>query len=284
MEESKLQGIVESLIFVSEEPMTVGTLALILEESGISKDEIKKAVEEIKNRYSDDIFGIELREIAGGYQFRTKEGMAEWIQKLNIPKPSRLSQAALETVAIIAYRQPLVRSEIEDIRGVDVGGVLKTLLERELIKVIGRRDEPGNPLIYGTSGKFLELFSLSNLKELPTLRDYEELEKERFGNDGTTKKEDEQVLKFVDEADVQPMAEKWSADDDKIMADIDSNIKSLRKLEKEIFPKPVEQIVAVSADGTTVAGGDFNQGDGQDAEEQGDSEERASAEDSGGGN
>jgi segregation and condensation protein B len=243
MELARLKSILEALILVSEEPLTVSAMLLILELDGVTKADVETAIEEIKTKYvSDEACGFSLEVIAGGYQFRTKPSVANYIQRLNMPKPTRLSQAALETLAIVAYRQPVVRSELEEIRGVDSGGVLKTLLERNLIKVIGRRDEAGNPLIYATTSKFLELFNLSSLKELPTLREYEDLEKEHYKGKENPEEESKPIL---DGVDANPFAEKWSGEDDSMINDLTDSVKRLRRLEKEIFPKPVETIVAV---------------------------------------
>lgn len=246
MELNRLKSILEALILVSEEPLTVGTMTLVLEPDGVTKGDIETALAEIKAKYDEDqSVGFFLVEVAGGYHFRTKTDVSMYIHRLNIPKPSRLSQAALETLAIVAYRQPIVRSEIEDIRGVDSGGVLKTLLERNLLKIIGKRDEAGNPLIYATTTKFLELFNLSSIKELPTLREYEELEKEHYKGTGTPDAETKPLLEGFE---ASPLVQKWNEEDDGMLNDLTSSIKKLRKLEKDIFPKPVETIVAVPND------------------------------------
>lgn len=240
MDHSQLTSIIESLIFVADEPITESALLLLLEQDGITKTDIETALENIRQKFN---LGIELKQVAGGYQFRTRSEMAPYIQRLNIPKPSKLTQPALETLAIIAYRQPIVRSEIEEIRGVDTGGVLRTLLERGFIKIMGKRDEPGNPLIYATTSKFLELFELNSLRELPTLREYEELEKERYGS--ILPQEPQNNTPLLEGIDTTPVAEKWTGEDNKLLDDLDSNIKQLRRLERDIFPKPIETVVAV---------------------------------------
>jgi segregation and condensation protein B len=119
-----------------------------------------------------------LCEVAGGWQFRTNPDNAEWVRKMLASKPVRLSRAALETLAVIAYRQPVTRAEIEDVRGVDSGGVLKLLLDRRLIKIIGKKEEIGRPSLYGTTKDFLEFFGLKDLTNLPTLREFHELTEE----------------------------------------------------------------------------------------------------------
>jgi segregation and condensation protein B len=183
MEDFEIIPILESLIFVSDTPVQLETLVEILPES--SKEAILEGIHRIRKEYEEDSRGLELVEVAGGYQFRTKSRWAEWIQRLKKAKAVKLSRSALETLAIVAYRQPIIRPEIEEIRGVDSGWVLRTLLEKGLIKVMGRKDIPGRPIVYGTTKTFLELFSLNTLSDLPTLREIvppsvpEEISKER---------------------------------------------------------------------------------------------------------
>jgi segregation and condensation protein B len=169
MDDAAVKPILESLLFVSESPVRVEALVEILPEW--SKDIILEGIHQIQREYEDESRGIELVEIAAGYQFRTKPRWAGWISRLKKVKTVKLSQPALETLAIVAYRQPIIRPEIEEIRGVDSGGVLRTLLEKDLIKMMGRKDLPGRPFIYGTTKTFLELFSLNSLADLPTLKE-----------------------------------------------------------------------------------------------------------------
>lgn len=169
MDDFNVKPILESLFFVSDSPIRLEVLVEILPESG--KEDILEGIRQIQAEYGDPSKGIELIEIAGGYQFRTKPGWAEWVTRLKKTKAVKLSQAALETLAIVAYRQPVIRPTIEEIRGVDSGSVLHTLMERGLIKMMGRKDLPGRPIVYGTSKAFLELFSLSSLSDLPKLQE-----------------------------------------------------------------------------------------------------------------
>lgn len=173
----RLKSVVESLIFVSESPVSLDRLCSILEE--YDREEIREALSILLDEYSQPERGIVLAEVAKGFQFRTREENVDYVRRLIKAKASRFSQSALETLAIIAYRQPITRSEIEYLRGVDSGGVVKTLLEKKLIKILGKKDIPGRPLIYGTTREFLEIFSLKDLKSLPTLREIEELSAER---------------------------------------------------------------------------------------------------------
>jgi segregation and condensation protein B len=169
----RIKSIIESLIFISEEPMSLDRLCGILHE--YERDVIRTCVLQLQSEYADTGRGIFLAEVAKGYQFRTREDNGDYVRRLVKTKTSRFSQSALESLAIIAYRQPITRAEIEYLRGVDSGGVIKTLLEKKLIKILGKKDIPGRPLIYGTTRYFLEMFSLKDLKSLPTLREIEDL-------------------------------------------------------------------------------------------------------------
>lgn len=172
MEDGHWKAILESLIFASETPLT---LDRIKEATGENKKELQRLISELIEEYERSPRGFLLAEVAGGYQFRTRPEYAEWIKRLKKGRSAGLSQPSLETLAIIAYRQPIVRADVEKIRGVDTGGVLRTLLERKLIRILGKKDVPGKPLVYGTSQRFLEMFGLKDLSSLPTLKDLESL-------------------------------------------------------------------------------------------------------------
>jgi segregation and condensation protein B len=171
MDDFEIKPILESMIFVSDNPVRLDTLIEILPES--NEEAILEGIEQIKREYGEASKGFELIEVAGGYQFRTKPRWAEWVNRLKKAKAVKLSRSALETLAIIAYRQPMIRPEIEEIRGVDSGWVLRTLLEKGLIRIVSRRDIPGRPIVYGTTKTFLELFNLNTLSDLPTLKEIE---------------------------------------------------------------------------------------------------------------
>jgi segregation and condensation protein B len=170
-----LKNIIESLLFVAEEPLTLDRIkdVLVIDD----RKPIREALRELEADYESRTGAFVLREVAGGFQFRSRPEYVPWIKKLIQPKPARLSKAALETLAIIAYKQPVIRSDIEHLRGVDCGGVLRMLLERNLIRVLGRKEIPGRPIIYATTKQFLEVFDLKNLKDLPTPKEIEELAK-----------------------------------------------------------------------------------------------------------
>jgi segregation and condensation protein B len=173
MKEITLKQIVESILFVSDGPLTLERLYGILEE--FEREEVRAALAEITADCNSGRRAIELVQVAGGYQFRSRSEFADYIRRLKKLKPTRFSPSALETLAIIAYRQPVTRSEIEYFRGVDSGGVLKSLLDKKLVRIIGKKDIPGKPLIYGTTREFMETFSLKDLASLPTLREIEDL-------------------------------------------------------------------------------------------------------------
>ncbi|MGD2038936.1 MAG: SMC-Scp complex subunit ScpB [Desulfobacterales bacterium] len=167
-----LKNIIESLLFAADEPLTIDRLKKILIDA--EAQAIREALDELRADYEARQGGFFLKEVAGGYQIRTRPDYKEYIRRLLQPRPQRLSKAALETLAIIAYKQPAIRSDVEHIRGVDCGGVLRVLLERQFIRVLGRKDIPGRPLIYATTKRFLEVFDLKNLKDLPTPKEIEE--------------------------------------------------------------------------------------------------------------
>ena len=173
MSGKSLKSIVESLIFVHDQPLSLDRLALILEEH--ERADIRQALDELVQEYSTGERGIILAQVAGGYQLRSRPEHADYIRRLTKSKGVKFSQSALETLAIIAYRQPVTRAEVEYLRGVDSGGVLKTLLEKKLLRILGKKEVPGKPLIYGTSREFLELFGLKDLASLPTLKEIQEL-------------------------------------------------------------------------------------------------------------
>jgi segregation and condensation protein B len=173
-----LKYIIESLLFVSETPLTLDHLKGVFESEGTAA--IRAALDELIAEYDQRDGGFVLKQVAGGYQFRTQGRYNAWIKRLVKPNAPRLSRAALETLAIIAYNQPIIRSDIEHIRGVDSGGVLRMLMERKLIRVLGRKEIPGRPLIYATTKRFLEVFELKDLKDLPTPKEIEELGKSRL--------------------------------------------------------------------------------------------------------
>jgi len=173
-----LKLIIEALLFASDKPLRARDIQACLPEAKIS--EIKSALKILEHEYESLERSFTLKEIAEGYQFRTRSDYGPYILSMLQTSPSRLSRAGLETLAIIAYKQPILRHEIERLRGVDVGGILKTLLEKDLIRVMGRQDLPGRPLIYGTTKRFLEVFDLKDIASLPKLKEIKSLGTEEF--------------------------------------------------------------------------------------------------------
>ncbi|TET95444.1 MAG: SMC-Scp complex subunit ScpB [Desulfobacteraceae bacterium] len=171
--DTSLKLIVESLLFASGEPLTPRQIRDLL--PGKDLKEIKEVLKELKDEYETMKRSFLIKEVAEGYQFRSLPKFRPYIANMLISTQSRLSKAALETLTIIAYKQPIIRQEIERLRGVEVGGILKMLLKKGLIRIVGRKSLPGRPIIYGTTKKFLEVFDLKDLSYLPTLKEIEEL-------------------------------------------------------------------------------------------------------------
>jgi segregation and condensation protein B len=172
MEETK--AIIEAIIFASEAPISVDKIREVLPD--IEKMEITRLLQELIAEHEIRWGGFLLQEVAGGFQFRTRSDLSSWMTKLMRGKPAMMSHAAMETLAVIAYKQPVVKSEVDRIRGVDVGSSLKSLLEKKLVRIMGRKDVPGKPIMYGTTKKFLEVFNLKDLSELPTLKELKDLQ------------------------------------------------------------------------------------------------------------
>lgn len=168
-------GLLEALLLASGDPLPISRIEELLL---CKRDEVLRLAETLKQAYADEARGLELVSVASKLQLRTKPLYAEYVRQLIAVKPRKLSQAALETLAVIAYQQPVVKSEVDKIRGVDVAPTIKTLLERKLIKIIGYQASVGQPALYGTTEDFLSIFGLSALSELPSLRDLKALVKE----------------------------------------------------------------------------------------------------------
>jgi len=170
---SDLKAVVEALIFASPEPVTMKTLVKLLDSE--PKEDILAAITELKQRY-DGPGGLQMVEVAGGYQIVTRPELHEWVRRLFHERTTtKLSVASLETLAVIAYKQPITSPEIAEIRGVNTAGVLGTLIERKLIKIVGRKQVVGRPFLYGTTREFLTRFGLNDLSDLPKVEDMSEL-------------------------------------------------------------------------------------------------------------
>jgi segregation and condensation protein B len=177
VEEERLKAILESLLFAASGPVTLAQLVTVLET--VPRDTIRLALADLGSGYAANGRGFMLEEVANGYQLRTAKEHAFYVRKLLAAKPPRLSRPLLETLAIIAYRQPVTRPEIEQLRGVDCGGVIDTLLERRLVKIGGRKEAPGRPLVYETTPEFLEIFGLKDIGSLPDLEEFRAIDEQR---------------------------------------------------------------------------------------------------------
>jgi len=173
VERELLKSIIEGLIFTHSEPLTVDSLAAVMQ--GTSADRIQSVLDELQEEYLQRSRGFVLARVSDGYQFRSLPNIAPWILEMRRMKPARLSRASLETLSIVAYNQPVTKSRIEQIRGVESSAPLRSLVERDLVTVVGRKDIAGRPMLYGTSKRFLEVFGLPDLASLPALPEIENL-------------------------------------------------------------------------------------------------------------
>jgi len=173
MEREEVKSIIESLLFVADGPQTLQRFGEVVD--GVDKTTIQAVLNELQSDCAAQGRGVRLVEVAGGYQLRTAKVNADWVKKFLGGRPARMGKATLETLAIVAYRQPITKAEIEAIRGVDVDGVISTLSERNLIRAVARKEVPGRPFLYGTTPEFLQLFNLKDLSHLPTLKEMDEI-------------------------------------------------------------------------------------------------------------
>ena len=174
MEHEELKAVIENVLFAADQPVSVGQLQGLFAET-TEKAALKSALDELVREYQSR--NLQLMEVAEGYQLMTRHDYSDWVRKfMKLDKTAKLSQPSLDTLAIIAYKQPLTKAEVEEIRGVDSSGVVRTLLEKKVIAPSGRKKVPGRPIMYRTTRKFLEYFGLMDLKDLPTLEDFKESE------------------------------------------------------------------------------------------------------------
>ncbi len=222
-----LKNIIESLLFVAEEPLSIEKIKEVLE--AVDGKEIRLTLQHLSEVYQDRGGGFRLCEVAGGWQLRSRPEYHEWIKRLLQPSPQRLSRAALETLAIIAYKQPIIRADIEHIRGVDSGGVLRQLMERKLIRVLGRREIAGRPLIYATTKVFLEIFDLKDLRDLPSPAEIEQLGQSNNGADKTDTAADDQEISQTDPGgdDLSEQVTRQPGNEDNLQEQSDSNTDDL---------------------------------------------------------
>jgi len=168
----RARAIVEALLFAAEKPLDLPALR---DATQLEEQVLQEALEALRHKHAPGAGGTVLVDLGGRWQLRTDPQLGAYVRRMLQVKPMRLTRAALETLAIVAYRQPITRPEMEDLRGVDCGAVTKALLDRKLVRILGKKDEPGRPLLFGTTKEFLELFNLRDLTQLPTLREFQEL-------------------------------------------------------------------------------------------------------------
>ena len=176
MNETELKNILEAVLFAAEGPLNMNQLlALFPEEGGPDRNAIRQVLDRIRDDYASR--SIELKEVGSGYRFQVRQDYAQWVSRLWEERPARYSRATLETLALIAYRQPITRGEIEEVRGVSVSSqIIKSLMERDWIRIVGHRDVPGKPALYATTKAFLDYFNLRSLDELPTLAELRDID------------------------------------------------------------------------------------------------------------
>jgi segregation and condensation protein B len=208
MEPQERRCILEALLLASGEPVTAARLGRVVPET--SAREVREDIAALNESYQAEGRGFRIEEISGGYQLRTLPELAVYVQQLEPVPPLRMSRAGLETLAIIAYKQPVTRAEVEHVRGVDAGPLLRGLLERRLVRIAGHREVPGRPILYATTPRFLEIFGLATLSDLPTLREIEELLRDRMPEgddesaDALVATDDGEPIASVDDGDAPP--------------------------------------------------------------------------------
>jgi len=240
MELEKVTSMIESILFVSDKPVSLERLRDVLGVEETTEQDLKDALETIKERYEGPAHGYELREGHGGFHFCTKTANAEVIRKFLQTKPFRLGRSALEVLAIIAYRQPVTRAEIDKVRGIDSSHLMRTLIERGLVKMAGKADIPGRPVQYGTTPRFLEVTGLRTLGELPPLSELEQLQ--GHTDDGMSRMESG-LDKFVQ---ASPNRSEMDATGENIegLAEIDQMIQSVQRADREIYESELHADVA----------------------------------------
>ena len=245
MEINEIKPIIDALIFASESPLSTARMKQIFDETNpdeVSTKDIKTAITELNSDNREQQRGYFLQEVAGGYQYRTRPNYALWVKKLKKVKPFRLTQSTMETLAIIAYNQPIIRAEIDKIRGVDTGGVIKNLLERNLIKIMGRQNVPGRPFLLGTTKRFLEVFGLEKLSDMPSLKDFDNLDESKLPTILKNKLSDrlqEDKTQLFEVSDVEESEEQ--NDVSLTDADIENNVDELASVQENISDENPQQ-------------------------------------------
>lgn len=252
--EQERSALVEALLFAHGELLSPSRIA---EVSGLEREEVNDILESLEMKFGLEESGIQLVNVGGKYQFRTKGLFGVYLQRLKSSRPRKLTPAALETLAVVAYRQPVVKADIESIRGVDCTPTIKTLLERGIIRIVGHKASVGQPALFGTTEKFLSIFGLSSLSELPTLRDLQELEQDP----GEIGEESEEPLQSEDQDMQDEAIEETVLEDEELNeralkdADLEGsgteNMKHKNTESKSTESKNTEQVQEQDVDPTT---------------------------------
>jgi segregation and condensation protein B len=234
----RIQSIIESALFASHRPVSIAFLKETFKGSQVSTDDLRAAIRVLKESYEDESSGILLEEVTGGYQIRTKSKNSPYLSKTLKVRPFKLSGPALEVLSIVAYKQPVVKAEIDQIRGVESGHLLRALMEKSIVGFVGKSELPGKPMLYGTTRKFLEIFNLRNLNELPSLSEIEELLPE-----GITEEDQLQKTKLADitEGLSQTVGVKYSENEEEL-TDITGELKDITT--SFVVPKSQAEIEA----------------------------------------
>lgn len=226
MDRDELKAIVENILLAADEPVTVDRLAGAFQNAA-GRQELRDVLKALMEEYAGK--NLQILEVAEGYLLSTRREYSDWVKKyLRLDKASKLSQPALVTLSLLAYKQPITRAEVEDIRGVDSSGVIKTLLEKKLVGPAGRKKVPGRPMMYRTTQKFLDYFGLKDLKDLPTLEDFKEME---ISGERVDSPPAQTKLLFAEPAPEAPNAEEKLADAE--LENCSSDIKPPGPLENE---------------------------------------------------
>ncbi|MBS1971962.1 MAG: SMC-Scp complex subunit ScpB [Bdellovibrionales bacterium] len=213
VEEERLESIIESILFASDRPVSIASLKLVFKGTNIDSKKIRRVLETLAVEYAGGRRGVTLEEVPGGYQLRTKIDNMEFMRRTLKARPFKLSGPALEVLAIVAYKQPLVKSEVDVIRGVESGHLLRALMEKNLVCFEGKSELPGRPMQYGTTRKFLEIFGLRNLKELPTLSQIDELLPEGIGEE---EEKEKQTLSTITDSMGEAIGTSYSQGEDEL--------------------------------------------------------------------
>jgi len=255
MPENQIKNIIEAALFAFAKPLTLDAIFLLFqEEDGVTKEILRAAIESIEEDCQTR--GVELKKVASGYRFQAKQDYAKWLQPLWEEKPPRYSRALLETMVLIAYKQPITRGEIEDVRGVSVSShIVKTLQERDWIRVVGHRDVPGKPALFATTKGFLDYFNLSSLDQLPSLaqiRDLDKINDELEFPDGMPSELEKMTSDGENQTEENTTSEEHAIDDQQ-----DAPMTESVESEGELTDGTAEQIEAENSDQDSLRIGDY---------------------------